>query len=462
MQITSYGAAETVTGSCHLLEVNGQRILIDCGLYQGSRELDAQNSLPLPFDARSLDLVLVTHGHLDHVGRLPLLIKAGYRGKFHCTPATRAVTELILRDAAHIAEEDYERDLRRARRQGREEEVHPPLYTERDIDELMQRMVPDMHWDRIMNFHGMEIQFHPAGHVLGSAWIAIRAEGKTVVFSGDLGNRESPVEADFELPGPCDAVVIESTYGNRTHRSQQETVDEFARVLKDSIRKDGKVLIPSFALERTQNILFVLRQLQDEGRIPLTPIYLDSPMGSRITRLYENLGGDFNPDIEQDLQQGERPFAPENLFVTASSGESRRLNDMKGAAIILAGSGMLSGGRIMHHLKHHLWKDSTSLVIVGYQSPNSLGGRLIAGADRVRMSGEEIAVRASVHTIGGFSAHADQDDLMAFLEPTGQARVHLVHGDVQVMEIFQQELERRGRQVVINRFARTYQVGVSP
>ncbi|GGJ32469.1 MBL fold metallo-hydrolase [Deinococcus roseus] len=458
MHITSYGAAETVTGSCHLLETAGKRILIDCGLYQGSRELDDLNQQPLPFDAASLDVVLVTHGHLDHVGRLPLLIKGGYQGKIHCTPATRAVTEIILRDAAHIAEEDHERDLRKARRQGREHEVKPPLYQTPDIDLLMERLQPDASWEKPLEFEGIQIRFHPAGHVLGSAWIEIEHEGQKVVFSGDLGNRESPVEADFLLPGPCNAVVIESTYGNRLHRSQKETVDEFAGVLKESLRKDGKVLIPSFALERTQNILYVLRQLQEEGRIPLTPIYLDSPMGSRITRLYETLGGEFNPDVEHDLQEGDRPFSPENLHVTASTAESRMLNDLKGGAIILAGSGMLTGGRIVHHLKHHLWKDTTSLVIVGYQSPNSLGGRLIAGAEKVRIHGEEVLVRASVHTIGGFSAHADQDDLLAFLAPTGNARVHLVHGDLQVMQVFQQVLEAAGREVTINKYAQSYPV----
>jgi len=286
-----------------------------------------------------------------------------------------------------------------------------------------------------------------ARHLLdaGLRVLLLEAGGERMLFSGDLGNRESGLQRDFTLPQEADAVLIETTYADRTHRPLTETVQEFAQVLAQSVRLGGKILIPSFAIERTQVILYTLKRLMDSGAVPRIPVFLDSPMAARATNEYFEYGDELIPEVRDLLRSGDDPFRPSTLHVVTTSQESQRLNRYDGSAIILAGNGMMTGGRIQHHLKHQLWKPSTSLVIVSYQSPSSLGGRIVEGAREVRIMGEEIAVKAQVHTIGGFSAHADQDDLLAWLDATGDARIWLVHGEVNVMQTFLGVLDARGR-----------------
>jgi metallo-beta-lactamase family protein len=277
-----------------------------------------------------------------------------------------------------------------------------------------------------------------------------------VIFSGDLGNTESGVQADFQLPSACDSVLVETTYGNRSHRPLSETLEEFHSVINASLKTGGKILIPSFALERAQNILFHLKNMQKRGDIPKIPIYLDSPMASKMTQLYMQGKNEFLPDVAADLVNGVDPFEPETLHYAVSADDSKKINDLDSQAIIIAGSGMMTGGRILHHLKHNLWRKETSLVVVGYQSEGTLGRLLVDGKKRVKIHGEEITVRAKISTIGGFSAHADQDDLLRWLKPTGTANIYMVHGEVAVMNDFGAVLAKGGRNAVMVQRGKTY------
>ncbi|UQN07199.1 MBL fold metallo-hydrolase RNA specificity domain-containing protein [Deinococcus sp. QL22] len=449
MKMQSLGAACTVTGSMHLLTLDAaaggtRQLLIDCGLFQGGEELEARNREPFHFDPRDLDAVILTHAHLDHVGRLPILVKQGFRGPVYCTAPTAALAETVLLDSARLQVEGYRQDVRRARRQGREDEVPPPLYEEEDVHRTVALLRPQLEFGDTLRVADISITPQRAGHILGSAYLLIESAQGRLIMSGDLGNRESGLQLDFTPPPEADAVVIETTYANRTHRVWADTLIEFRDALRESVRLGGKILIPSFAIERAQTILHTLKELMDSGEVPRIPVFLDSPMAARATHEYFEFGDELIPPVRQALQNGEDPFRPSTLHVVPSAAESQRINRYDGPAIILAGNGMMTGGRIQHHLKHHLWKPSTSLVIVSYQSPSSLGGRIVAGADSVRIMGEDVAVGAKVHTIGGFSAHADQDDLLAFLSTAGRPHVWLVHGEVEVMEAFVPVLEQHG------------------
>ena len=458
MKLISAGAAGTVTGSCHLLELGGQRVLIDCGLFQGGRRTEALNFEPFPFDVSTVDAVLLTHGHLDHVGRLPVLIKNGYSGPIYTLKSTQKITEVILRDAARIQGEDFERALRKAQRAGRETSVQEPLFTDAEVDTVLKRF-RTITFGQALGLGGVTATFRPAGHILGSAFIALETGDARVICSGDLGNRESTLQADAELPEGCDAVLIETTYGNRTHRPQAATVAEFRQVVLDALDEGGKIMIPSFALERTQAILYNLKRLQDAGELPAMPVFLDSPMATKMTTFYQECKNEFVPEVQEQLAKGDDPFEPDHLRYTVTSDESKTINDVSGQALIIAGSGMMSGGRILHHLKHNLWRKEANLIVVGYQAQGTLGRLIVDGRPEVKIFGDTVKVRAGVHTIGGFSAHADQDDLLTWLKPTGKAKVYMVHGEPDVMEIFGEVLEERGREAVQVERGRTYELG---
>ncbi len=431
MRITSYGAAGGVTGSCHMVEAGGLKLLVDCGLFQGRREDEDRNRAPFPFEPPGVNHVLLTHGHLDHCGRLPLLTKAGFEGTIVSTPATREIARAILLDSAHLQTEEASRRRRTARRTGKT--FHPPLYTVQDALYSLDQFDPRPRYRGPLELsEDVVVTYRDAGHVLGSAFIEVQERGKegakTAVFSGDLGNLGQHVVGDPDDLPRCDLVVVEGTYGDRNHRSVDDSVDELAGVVSGVLERGGNVVIPTFALERAQDVLFYLGELRRDRKIPRCRIFLDSPLAIDITRSYRRYATYLDDEVQQMIEAGEDPFGFDGVKFTRTADESRRINDVQGA-IILAGSGMCQGGRVLHHLKHNLWDRKSAVVFVGFQAYGTRGRRLIEGAESIRIYGEEVAVNASIHTIGGFSAHADQKGILQWLSPCQGGRALLVHGE---------------------------------
>ncbi|HHO56121.1 MAG TPA: MBL fold metallo-hydrolase [Trueperaceae bacterium] len=458
MKLISAGAAETVTGSCHLLEINGLKVLIDCGLFQGGKKTEEKNYEDFPFNVQDIDIVLITHGHLDHIGRLPILLNKGYKGDILATNSTNHIAEVILKDSAKIQQEDYKRNLRKAQRKGKEGKVREPLYTTDDIPQVLSSLKRIEFNEDIHLGNKVVAKFRPSGHILGSAFIEINSPEGKIIFSGDLGNYESSLQADARPPTEADIVVIETTYGNRNHRSMAATEAEFRELLQNAVQKQGKIMIPSFALERTQVILHQILKQQQNKQIGKLPIYLDSPMATKFTKLYQACANEFIEPIKQELERGIDPFEPDVLEYTVTTEQSKSINSAKGLTIIIAGSGMMSGGRITHHLKHNLWRKNACLIVVGYQAEGSLGRLLVDGRKKVKIHGETIAVRAEIKTIGGFSAHADKDDLLKWISTTGNAKAYLVHGEPKVMKSFKQSLNEKGRKAEIVKWGKEYQL----
>jgi metallo-beta-lactamase family protein len=432
-------------------------MLVDCGLFQGGREIARLNREPFPFEPSEIDAVLLTHGHLDHCGRLPLLTERGFRGPIYATRATRSITEIILHDAAKLQQEDWERALRKAGNTPREPgDIEPPLYVPGDIPQTLG-LFREAAFDQAIDLGaGVGAVLRPAGHILGSAFVEIDTPDGRVIASGDLGNRESAIQDVAQLPRECDAVLVETTYGDRSHRSLPDTLEEFRAVIKKAVEAGGVIMIPSFALERAQVVLYHLNTMMRESRISKVDVFVDSPMAAKMTRLYQEGANEFKDPVAAELAAGRDPFEPPTLKFTVTAEESKKLNDLDCCAIIVAGSGMMTGGRILHHLRNQLYKPQASLVIVGYQSEGTLGRRLVDGARHVRIYGTEIDVKASVHTINGLSAHADKDDLLRWLEGTGKAHPYLVHGEPPVMQSFAGLLASGGREATLVERGREY------
>jgi metallo-beta-lactamase family protein len=448
MRISFHGANRDVTGSCHLIEFAGTRVLIDCGMFQGGRRLDEENSEPFGFDPVAIDVVLLTHAHLDHCGRLPLLVKRGFRGEIVTTAASRELARVVLLDSASLHEEEAKREKRTAARRGESRSVEP-LYTTLDaLDtfELFGRTAA--YGEPITLAPNLDATFLDAGHILGSATIVIEStrDGTrhVIAFSGDIGNDADPLLRSPVTPPGADAVVMETTYGDRLHKPIEPSVQELYDAVTGTLDRGGNVIIPTFALERAQQVLFFLALGVKEKRLPRAlQVYLDSPMAISATEIYRRHPEGYDPEVAEMFRDGRDPFALPGLHFTRESAQSRVLNDIHGGVVIMAGSGMATGGRVLHHLKHNVWRSEASVVLVGFAARGTLARRLVDGADRVGIFGEEIPVRASIHTINGFSAHADRDELLGWHRAIAPERTFLVHGEEGVMEGFSKLLEAK-------------------
>ena len=444
--ITSHGAAGVVTGSCHLLEIEGgARILIDCGMFQGPEE--NQNDGPFAFDPKTIDYLFLTHAHLDHVGRTPKLLKEGFNGIICATEATRDLAEIILLDSAKIMREDYETTYKKAQRRGKEDEVNLPLYDEDDLEAAFDLTWKYPEYDKPLKLtEGVTITYRNAGHILGSAFIEIaymeRGVEQTIVFSGDIGNDNDMVMPDLSTCAQANTLYIESTYGDRNHKGTDETISEFKRIVIDTLKDWGSVLIPSFAVERTQEILCILKEMHDRKELPQCEVFLDSPMATRATEVYNNYSDQLSQKCQDYKERDGTVFDFEGLTFTPEAEASKAINDVDRRAIIIAGSGMCTGGRILHHFKHRLWNRKNAVIFVGYQVVGTLGRQMVDGARWVKIYREEILVRASIHTVNGFSAHADQSAIVKWVSKMKDLnRIFLIHGEEDKQVILRSVLE---------------------
>lgn len=438
MKIEFHGADRGVTGSCHLIECGGTRVLIDCGLYQGGRELDEENAEPFGFEPGDIDCVLLTHAHLDHCGRLPLLVKRGFRGQIITTGASRELLRLVLLDAAHVHQEEALRRARHTTHKGAQSAASP-LYTIVDALHTMDFVGLTAQYGVPMRLApGMTATFLDASHILGSASVLLElAESgvrRRVLFSGDIANVGRPLLRSAPPPPQVDVVVMESTYGDRLHKPIGPSIEELYQAITAAFQRGGNVIIPSFALERAQELLFCLRTGAESGRLPQSmQVFLDSPMAISATEIYARYPECYQAGARELFRAGRDPFALPGLHLTRETSESVALNRITGGAVIIAGSGMCTGGRVRHHLRHNLGRHNCAVIFVGYAGHGTLARRIIDGAGSIDLFGEEIAVRARIHTINGFSAHADQAELLRWHGATRAARTYLVHGDPEVM-----------------------------
>lgn len=429
MRLRFLGAAGEVTGSCHLLEVGEHRLLVDCGMYQGGRKSEARNAEPFPFDPATIDAVVLTHAHIDHAGRLSRLVEQGFRGTIHTHGAGKELARILLKDAAALAEKDAELHNRKRARQHLPPEA--PVATLAGAERALAQM-RGLPYDRMTQIlPGVRLRLRDAGHILGASivelWLHEGDSERKLVFSGDLGHRGSLISPDPTPVEDADLVVMESTYGDRDHRPWQATWTELDEIFATANRLRGNILIPAFAVGRTQQLLYILTRKYRDWGLDRWLLALDSPMAIATTRLYARHAGLLAAD-GQRLTPAD--FSPPGLLLSQTTQQSMKLNRLDGGALIIAGSGMCTGGRILHHFKHNLWRRNCQVVMVGYQAEGSLGHALVNGAKEIHLWGERIKVGATIHTVGGLSAHADQSGLVDWYRRfAGGPPVALVHGE---------------------------------
>jgi len=458
MQLEFFGAAGEVTGSCHILRVAGRALLLDCGMIQGGHDAPARNRLPFPFDAAAIDAVVLSHAHIDHCGRLPLLVKRGYRGPIYTNKACADLVPILLRDSASLAMRDAQRN------EVRNGERTEPLYDLEDVEVALRQVVPIPYDTQRELLPGIVVRVRDAGHILGSSSVELSAtEGasdgapggatrRKLVFSGDLGQYDTPILQDPYRFESADLVLMESTYGNRLHRGREDTERELGGILAQAARDGGNVIVPAFAIGRSQELLYLLAKHYAEWRLSHWKVFLDSPMAIAASRVYWN-----NPDRHDEettrLRKSFRGMPPlPNLVLSESSEDSRAINHVRSGALIIAGSGMANGGRVLHHLKHNLDRPECHVVIVGFQAPGTLGRQLVDRLPEVRIHGQRVRVEAQVHTLGGLSAHGDQEDLLRWYDSfAGRPPVYLVHGEVASSEGLAAKLRERGASATVTR-----------
>jgi metallo-beta-lactamase family protein len=433
VKLSFHGADRTVTGSCHLIEAAGKRVLVDCGLYQGSRELNEENGGDFGFDPAAIDVLLLTHAHLDHCGRIPLLVKRGFRGEIIATAATRELARLVMLDSARLQEEDAAHRARHRERDGE------GLYSTVDAMHSLDFFGRVASYDAPIDlFPGVRVTFFDAGHILGSASLLLEivenGSRRRLVMSGDIGNAGRPLMRDPVPPPQSDAVVMESTYGNRDHKAFAPSVEEFYSAVEATFRRGGNVIIPTFALERAQELLYALHQAVASKRLPAEiPVFLDSPMAISATDIFRRYPECLAPAASAMFQNHDDPLSLPGLRLVHETADSIALNKIGGGAVIMAGSGMATGGRVRHHLRHNLWRAAAGVVFVGFAAPGTLARQIIDGASTVKILGEEVPVKARVYTVNGFSAHAGQSELVRWHGAARAPRTFLVHGEEAAM-----------------------------
>lgn len=449
MKLEFHGAARAVTGSCHEVNACGVRLLVDCGLQQGRDEVD---NASFPFSPGEIDYVIVTHAHIDHSGRLPLLMRQGFQGEIICTRLTARLLGIMLRDSAHIQESDAAWENQKGKRAGRP--PVEPLYTLADAEAALERIHTVEYEEELQICQGVKLRFQDAGHLLGSAiaelWLTEDGSTRKIVFTGDLGNYDQPIIRDPQVVREADYVVTESTYGDRNHGGEGEYTADLAAVIERTMARGGNVVIPSFAVGRTQEILYFIREIKEQGLVKSNPqfkVFVDSPLAGEATRIYAgDLRGYLDEDALQLVQNGEHLFLFDGLELTQSSEESKALNVDTAPKVIISASGMCDAGRIRHHLKHNLWRRESTILFVGYQSQGSLGRLLLDGAKQVKLFGEEIAVNAEIVRFEGLSSHADRAHLLEWMKHFSPKpkQVFVVHGDEKVTEVYAQSLRDLG------------------
>ncbi|MHC4829680.1 MAG: MBL fold metallo-hydrolase [Planctomycetota bacterium] len=455
--VRCFGAVRTVTGSMHLLEANDDRILLDCGLYQGRRSEARKRNAKLPFDARSITSVVLSHAHIDHSGNLPSLVKAGFQGPIYCTPATLDLCQIMLLDAAYIQEKDAAYYNRKAKKRKSDDRIEP-LYTEEDARAAIDLMrgVPYGHGFTVGN--GVRCEFRDAGHIIGSASVGLTIDAgngvsRRLTFTGDVGRDGSPILRDPAPIAPADLIISESTYGNKMHPEYDAQEKLLLDIVKRTADRGGKVIVPAFSVGRTQNLVYWLHRLFLDGRLPRLPIFVDSPLSSRATLVYRGHPECYDKATHQTfLEEGLDPFGFEDLTYITAVENSKALNERKDPCIIIAASGMVESGRILHHLKHNARDPRSTVLIVGFMAEHTLGRRLVDGAPDIKVYGDVVPLKAEVARMNGLSAHADRGGLLEMfkeLPQEGRARALLVHGEVDRSEALVQPLAELGTEAVL-------------
>ena len=437
------GAAGTVTGSKHLVTANGSRVLLDCGLFQGLKDLRLRNWDAPPFDPHDLDAVVLSHAHIDHTGYLPVIVRDGYDGPIYCTPSTAELVQVLLKDSGYL----QERQAQHANYFGySKHRPAKPLYTVEDAEVTLEHLQPRPFDQPVQVADGVTATYRTAGHILGSATVDLALDGRTsrrLVFSGDLGRWGRPILRDPAPVPAADCLLLESTYGNRLHSHQ--VADELARIVRESAERGGALVVPSFAVGRTQELLWWLRLLEDDGKIPVLPVYVDSPMAIDVTDMYLRHTGEHDLDMKRVEESGESPLHPAQFHLARTPEESKALNDLHGPVIIISASGMATGGRILYHLRQRIGDHRTTVLLVGFQAAGTRGRRLLEGAEDIRIFGGDFKVRARVETLDGLSAHADQSELLrwlsGFYDPP--KATYLVHGEPDAAATLAQQIRAR-------------------
>lgn len=433
MKITLFGAAGNVTGSAYYIQTNSSNVLLDFGMFQGDKDLEVHNTKLPPINLEKLDAVLLTHAHMDHTGRLPLLVKGGWRGPIYATDATIDITRLILLDSVKVQNYEIKRKNRKRERMGKS--LLKPVYTEDDVQNILGLMKAVSYNTQVDVSNDISARWRESGHILGSASIelTVKEDGKSkvVVFSGDIGPDDMAIIKDPEPFSDADLVFMESTYGDHDHKSLQDTLMEGKNIIEKAFNEKGKILVPAFAVGRTQQLLYYIARAVHRGNLPMIPIYLDSPMAIEATKIYVKHKELYDDEAAELFRQGVLKGDFTQMHISKTAEESMQLNEVSGPCMIIAGAGMCNAGRILHHLKHNLWKPQTTVMIVGYQGQGSLGRKLLDGENKVKIYGEEIAVKANIASMGGLSAHADQSGLIKWFGAIAKSKPKLVlsHGE---------------------------------